>query len=79
MLVSHSFNRSIYKPGLRDTVLLLVQGCCEGSGGLFLERHRGLGRQALQQACWEPSAVVMSMVVSLWTRPVSLGALALVQ
>lgn len=34
MLVSPSFNRSIYKPGLRDTLLLLVQGCCEGSGEL---------------------------------------------
>lgn len=35
MLVSYSFNCSIYKPGLGNNALPLIQGCCEGSEKLF--------------------------------------------
>lgn len=35
MLVSYSFTCSIYKPGLGNTALPLIQGCCEGSEKLL--------------------------------------------
>lgn len=35
MLVSYSLNCSFYKPGLGNTALPLIQGCCEGSEKLF--------------------------------------------